>query len=93
MEWVNPAIDWCGARPIQGPGPGRAATAGGLHAMIFAASTWGSEMALVGVCICSCRPFAGVPGVVHTFSGVTIGRVHRSVDGSLYPCSMSLSLK
>ncbi len=61
--------------------------------MMFVASACGSEMALVGACICLCRPFTGVPGVVHTFSGVTMGRVHRSVDGSLYPRSMRLSLK
>jgi hypothetical protein len=27
IECVNPAIDWCGARPIQGPGRGRVAYA------------------------------------------------------------------
>ena len=71
---MNPAIAWCGARPIPGPGRDRAATFMGPHVMRLAASA----------CF-------GFPGVVHTFAGVgTMGRVNKSVDGSLYPRRISL---
>ena len=82
IECVNPAIDWCGARPIQGPGCGKVANVMGPHVLRRLSS-----------CIFTCGPCAGVPGVVHTFAGVgTMGRVHRSVDGSLYPRRISLPL-
>ena len=92
VEWVNAANDWCRARPIQGPGCGRVATVGRSHAMKFAVSACGSETHVMRLASSACGLFAVVPGVVHTCPGV-MGRVHRSVDGSLYPCRMSLSLK
>ncbi len=83
----NPTIDWCGSRPIHGPGRGRAATLMRLHVMRLVASVFGSEthaLRTEAACSCTCDPCDGVPGVVHTFAGVrTMGRVHRSVDGSL----------
>ena len=41
IECVNPAIDWCGARPIQGPGRGRLSTAMGPHVLRFLSSASG----------------------------------------------------
>jgi len=87
IECVNPAIDWCGARPIQGPGRGRSATFMGPHILRLLSFAFGSKtyaLRTEAACIFTCGPCAGVPGVVHTFAGVgTMGRVHRSVDGSL----------
>jgi len=87
IECVNPAINWCGARPIQGPGHGRSATFMGPHVLRLLSSAFGSKthaMLTEAACIFTCGPCAGVPGVVHTFAGVgTMERVHRSVDGSL----------
>ncbi len=42
--------------------------------------------------VSACGLLVVVPGVVHTFLGV-ISSVHKSVDGSLYPRRISLSLK
>ncbi len=92
--YENPAKYWCGAQPIQRPGRGRAATVGGSHVMRLAASACRSEthaLRLEAACSSTCGPFAGVPGVVHIFPGVK-GRVHRSVDGSLYPRKIILLL-
>jgi hypothetical protein len=92
--YENPAMYWCGARPIQGPGCGRAATVWGSYVMRLAATAGGSEMhalRLEAACSSTCGPFAGVPGVVHTCSGVN-GRVHRSVDGSLCPRKITFLL-
>ncbi len=87
IECVNPAIDWCVARPIQGPGRGRVANVMGPHGLRLLSSCLGSKahaFRTEAVCIFMCGPCACVPGVVHTFAGVgTMGRVHRSVDGSL----------
>ena len=87
IECVNPAIDWCGARPKHGPGRGRAATCMRPHVLRLLSSAFGSKMHAFrteAVCIFTCGPCAGVPGAVHTIAGVgTMGRVHRSVDGSL----------
>jgi hypothetical protein len=59
----------------------------GPHIMRLAVSACGSDthaLLLEASCSATCGPCAGVPGVVHTFAGVgTMGRVHRSVDGSL----------
>jgi hypothetical protein len=60
--------------------------------MRFAVSACGSETHAMQLTSSACGLFAVVPGVVHTFPGV-MGRVHRSVDGSLYPHRMSLFLK
>ncbi len=94
IKCVNPTIDGCGARPIQGPGRGRASTLMGPHVMRLVASACGSEMHALwteAACSCKCGPCNVIPGVVHTFTGVgTMGRVYRSVDGSLYPRRISL---
>ena len=87
--YENPAIYRCGARPIQGPGRGRAVPGGISYVMRLAFT--GSEthaLRLEAACISTCGTLAGVPGVVHTCSGVT-RRVHRSVDGSLYPLKIT----
>ncbi len=60
--------------------------------MRFAVSACGSETHAMRLASFACGLFAVVPGVVHTFPGV-MGRVHRSVEGSLYPRRMSLPLK
>jgi hypothetical protein len=83
---------WCGAQPIQGLGHGRVASYGKSHAMRVAASTCGSETHYLRLVASVCGLLVVVPGVVHTFLGV-IGSVHKSMDGSLYPCRISLSLK
>ena len=87
IEGVNPTIDWCGARPIQGPGRGMASTVMGLHVMRLLSSAFGIKthpLRTEAACIFTCGPCAGASGVVHMFAGVgTMGRVHRSVDGSL----------
>ena len=87
IECVNPAIDWCGARPIHWPGRGRVANVMGSHGLQLWSSCLGSKahaFRTEAACIFTCGPCAVVPGVVHTFAGVgTMGRVHRSVDGSL----------
>jgi hypothetical protein len=73
----------CGAR-----------TVGGSHIMRLGATACGSEthaLRLEAACSSTCGPFTGVPGVVQTCSGVN-GRVHRSVDGSLYPCKKTFLL-
>jgi hypothetical protein len=87
IECVNPAIAWCGARPIQGPGRGRLANVMGSHGLRLLSSCIGSKVHAFwteAACIFTCVPCAVVPGVVPTVAGVgTMGRVHRSVDGSL----------
>jgi hypothetical protein len=60
--------------------------------MRFTFPVCGSGMHTMQLTSPACRLFAVVPEVVHTIPGV-MGRVHRSVDGSLYPCRMILSLK
>ena len=96
IECVNPAIDWCGAPFIQGPGRGRVAYAyeyaspsgfgyayeyappGPTGSVTVGSGLW-REYRTEAACIFTCGPCAVVPGV-----GVgTMGRVHRSVDGSL----------
>ncbi len=65
---------------------------GRLHAMRFAVPVCGSGTHTMRLASSACGLFAVVPGVVHTIPGV-MGRVHRYVDGSLYPHRMVLSLK
>jgi hypothetical protein len=82
---VNPAIDGCGARPIQGPGRGRVSTLMGPHVMRLIVSAFGSEMHALrteAACSCTCGSCDGVPGVVHTFTGVgTMGRCPKRRAG------------
>ncbi len=65
---------------------------GRLHAMRFTVPVCGSGTHTMQLASSACGLLAVVPGVVHTVPGV-MGRVHRSVDGSLYPRRMILSLK
>ena len=81
--YEKPAMSMCGARPIQGPGRDVEATVGGSYIMRFASSET-HDLQLGAACSSTCGTRTGVPGVVHTCAGVN-GRVHRSVDGSLYP--------
>jgi hypothetical protein len=60
--------------------------------MRFTASACGSETHNLRLVASACRLLVVVPGVVHTFFGA-IGSVNKSVDGSLYPLRISLSLK
>jgi hypothetical protein len=91
IECVNPAIDWCGARPIQGPGRDRVSNVmeGNRNGFPFPRGhgngfPFPPLSSIADMHRCADGLCAGVPGVVHTFAGVgTMGRVHRSVDGSL----------
>jgi hypothetical protein len=65
---------------------------GRLHAMRFAVPVCGCGTHTMRLASSACGLFAVVPGVVHPVPGV-MGRVHRSVDRSLYPRRIILSLK
>jgi hypothetical protein len=95
IKCVNPAIDWCGAQPKQGPGRGRVFTLMGPRVMAFSTAfrSWMHVFRAEAAFSCTCGPCKVIPGVVHSFTGDgTMGRVHRSVDGSLYPRRMSFPL-
>ena len=92
--YENPAMYRCGARPIQGPGRGRASTVGGAYVMKLASTACGSEthgVPLEDAGISTFSTLTEVLGVVHTCAGVN-RRVHRSVDGSLYPRKITILL-